>query len=106
MELKIGDVILNLPPLWMAIIIIISIFIIIRWSKQLETNRSTVFFYFLISTVITPLSIRNIVVWIPIGFIAICLYLYGSKRYHASKMKASLVGLFFALYQIISKFIG
>lgn len=70
MEFKFGNVAILLPPVHIIIIAIIIIFILVRWSKQLETRRFTVFFYFLISTFITPIysqSTTNGVfeLWIP-----------------------------------------
>ncbi|SIR66077.1 hypothetical protein SAMN05421578_1291, partial [Paenibacillus macquariensis] len=45
MEFKFGDYAIMLPPLHITIIAIIIIFFLVRWSKQLETRRFTVFFY-------------------------------------------------------------
>lgn len=111
MEFKFGNAAIVLPPLHITIIAIIIIFFLVRWSKQLETRRYTVFFYFLISTSITPIYSRATTegvfqLWIPIGFIVVFLYLLGSNRYHPSKMKASILGLFMALYQLIFQYVG
>ncbi|MEK4074891.1 hypothetical protein MHI01_13350 [Paenibacillus sp. FSL M7-0656] len=111
MEFKFGNAALLLPPLHITIIAIIIIFILVRWSKQLETRRFTVFFYFLISTFITPIysqSTTNGVfeLWIPAGFILVFFYLIRSERYHPSKMKASILGFSIALYQLILQYVG
>ncbi|SLJ88552.1 hypothetical protein SAMN06272722_101181 [Paenibacillus sp. RU5A] len=77
MEFKFGDAAILLPPLHITIIAIIIIFFLIRWSKQLETRRFTVFFY-----------------------------LFRSERNHPSKMKASILGLSIAIYQLILQYFG
>jgi hypothetical protein len=106
MEFKFGNGAIVLPPLHLTIIAIIIIFFLVRWSKQLETGRFTVFFYFLISTYIAPIFSRStkegvFQLWIPLGFIVVYFYLFHSKRNHPSKMKASVLGLSIALYQLI-----
>jgi hypothetical protein len=110
MEFKFGKGAVVLPPLHITIIAIIIIFFIVRWSKQLEKRRFTVFFYFLISTYIAPIysfSTREGVfrLWIPFGFILVFFYLFRTKRYHPSKMKASILGLCLALYQLILQYV-
>nr|WP_138420829.1 hypothetical protein [Aquibacillus sediminis] len=105
MELfRFGDFAIVLPPLHITIIAIIIIFLLVRWSKQLETRRSTVFFYFLISCYISPIFSREL--WIPLGFIMVFFYLFLSKRNHPSKMKASILGLCIAIYQLILQYGG
>lgn len=111
MEFRFGNAAIVLPPLNITIIAMIIIFLLVRWSKQLETRRFTVFFYFLISTSITPIFSHATTegvfqLWIPIGFIVVFLYLLSSKRNHPSKMKASILGLLIALYQLILQYIG
>lgn len=63
MEFDLGnDISIHLPPLHITIIAIIIIILLVRWSKQLETRRFTIFFYFLISAYIAPiysLSTKN-----------------------------------------------
>ena len=110
MEFKFGDVAIVLPPLHITIIAIIIIFFLVRWSKQLETRRFTIFFYFLISTYITPifsLGTKEGVfqLWIPLGFIVVFFYLFRSERNHPSKMKASILGLSIALYSLILQYV-
>jgi len=112
LEFKIGDgVTLALPPLHITIIGLIILFFLIRWGKQLDTGRYKVFFYFLISAYAAPIysqSTKNgeFQLWIPLGFLVVFLYLYRSKSYHPSKMKASLLGLSIAIYQIIVHYIS
>ncbi|MFX3651330.1 MAG: hypothetical protein ACE3K2_05945 [Paenibacillus sp.] len=111
MEFKFGNAAILLPPLHITIIAIIIIIFLVRWSKQLETRRFTVFFYFLISTFITPIysqSTREGVfeLWIPLGFIVVFLYLIRNERNHPSKMKASILGFSIAIYQLILQYIG
>ena len=45
MEFEIGGGFLILPPLHITIIAIIIIILLVKWSKQLETRRFTVFFF-------------------------------------------------------------
>ncbi|MEI2358742.1 hypothetical protein [Mesobacillus zeae] len=111
MEFKFGNGAIVLPPLHITIIAIIIIIFLVRWSKQLETRRFTVFFYFLISTYIAPIFSRStkegvFQLWIPLGFIVVFFYLFRSKRNHPSKMKASILGLCIALYQLILQYVG
>ncbi|MCM3708017.1 MULTISPECIES: hypothetical protein [Cytobacillus] len=111
MEFKIGNGAIVLPPLNITLIAIIILFFLVRWSKQLEIRRFTVFFYFLISTYIAPVyshSTKEGVfhLWVPLGFIVVFLYLFRSKSYHPSKMKASILGLCIALYQLILQYVG
>lgn len=107
MEFELGNgFTLGLPPLHITIIAIIIIILLWRWSKQLEKQRFSVFFYFLISTFIFPIyshSTENSVfeLWIPAGFIFIAVYLYNNKKRHPAKVKASLLGLSIAIYQLI-----
>nr|WP_078596243.1 hypothetical protein [Evansella clarkii] len=102
---------ISLPPLHITIIAIVIIFFLVRWSKQLETRRFTVFFYFLISTAIVPIFSANtktglFELWVPLGFIVVFLHLYRSSRNHPSKMKASILGLCIAIYQMILQYSG
>ena len=99
---------LHLPPLHITIIAIIIIYLLVKWSKQLETRRFTIFFYFLISAYIAPVYNQDIKngffeVWLPVGFIVIAIYMFGNKnkRSHPAKIKASILGLSIALYQLI-----
>jgi len=112
MEFKFGDgFAIGLPPLHITIISIIIILLLVRWSKQLETGRFKVFFYFLISAYITPVFTLGtedgvFELWIPLGFIIVFLYLFGSKSNHPSKMKASILGLCIAIYQLVLQYVG
>lgn len=111
MEFKFGNGAIALPPLHIMIIAIIIIFFLVRWSKQLETRRFTVFFYFLISTYIAPIFSHStkegvFQLWVPLGFIVVFLYLFGSKRNHPSKMKSCILGLCIAIYKLILQYVG
>lgn len=106
-----GNTALVLPPLHITIILIIVIYLIVRWGKQLETRRWTVFFYFLISTYCTPIYSQSsnnshFELWVPLGFIAVLIYMLTNKRSHPAKIKASILGLCFALYQIAQHYLG
>ena len=110
MEFKFGNGIsLHLPTLHITIMAIITIIVLVRWSKQLETRRFTVFVYFLISTYIAPVYSQlteSGVFELPVGFIVIFLYLHGNKRCHPAKVKASILGLCIALFQLILHYIA
>ncbi|MDQ0170490.1 hypothetical protein J2T19_001932 [Paenibacillus tundrae] len=111
MEFRFGDVFIVLPPIYISIILIIIIFLLVRWSRQLETRRFTIFFYFLISTstiIIYSHATTNglFQLKLPIGFLLILLYLSNKQNYHPSKMKASLLGLCVALYKLILEYFG
>lgn len=111
MEFTFGNGSIVLPPLHITVIGIIVIYLLVRWSKQLETRRFTIFFYFLVSTYITPVFSHStnegvLELWIPLGFIVAFLYLFRSKSYHPSKMKASLLGSCIATYQLILQYVG
>jgi hypothetical protein len=111
MEFKFGNGAIVLPPIHITIIALIVIFLLVRWSKQLQTRRFTIFFYFLISTYITPVFSHStnegvFQLWIPLGFIIVFFYLFRSERNHPSKMKASILGFCIALYQLILQYVG
>lgn len=106
-----GNSAIVLPPLHITVIAIIVIFLLVRWGKQLESKRSRVFFYFLISTYITPIYSPSteegiFELWIPLGFIAVILYLFLNKRNHPAKLKASILGFCIAIYQLILQYVG
>ncbi|WP_026673749.1 hypothetical protein [Alkalihalobacterium bogoriense] len=106
-----GETYLVLPPLHITVILIAIIYLLVRWSKQSEISGVKIFFYFLISTYITPLYSHSsqdglFQLWVPLGFIFIALYLFKSEKYHPSKMKASLLGLAIAIYQILKHYGG
>lgn len=112
MEFKLGHgVAIALPPLPITVVAILIIFLLVRWSKQLETRRFTVFFYFLISTYIAPIYSHgkggeDFVLWIPLGFMVVLLYLFLNKRNHPPKIKASILGFCLAIYQLILQYVG
>ncbi len=110
MEFKLGNGAIMLPPIHITIIAIIIIFFLVRWSKQLETRRFSVFFYFIISTYIAPIYSSStkegdFQLWFPLGFIFVFFCLFRSKRNHPSKMKASILGFCIALYQLILQYV-
>lgn len=112
MEFNLGNgVTLHLPDLHITISAIIIIFLLVKWSKEIETRRFTIFFYFLISAYIIPLYTRStengvFELWFPIGFLFIMAYLYSSKRYHPAKLKASALGFCVAIYQLGFQYLG
>ncbi|MDE5412477.1 hypothetical protein [Alkalihalobacterium chitinilyticum] len=102
---------LLLPPFYITVITVIIIYLLVRWKKQSEISGLKIFLYFLISTHITPIYSHGsqdgyFQLWVPLGFILISLYLFRSEKYHPSKMKASLLGLLIAIYQMIQQYIG
>nr|WP_238020248.1 hypothetical protein [Oceanobacillus jordanicus] len=106
-----GNSAIVLPPFHITVIAIIVIFLLVRWGKQLESKRSRVFFYFLISTYITPIYSQSteegiFELWFPLGFIAVILYLFLNKRNHPSKLKASILGFCIAIYQLFLQYVG
>ncbi|MBC5638155.1 hypothetical protein H8S33_15270 [Ornithinibacillus sp. BX22] len=111
MEFDFGFVTIMLPPLHITLIIILMIFLLVRWSKNLETRRITVFYYFLISIIIYPIFSYGtregmFQLWVPLGFIVVFLYMLLYKKYHPSKMKASLLGLCIAIYLMVLEYVG
>lgn len=106
MEFDIGNGTLLLPELHITIAAIVIIYLLVKWSKELETRRFTVFIYFLVSAYIIPIfsyysTDSEFELWLPVGFILVFFYLRRPDKYHFAKMKASLLGLGVALYQII-----
>ena len=98
-----------LPPLHITFIAIIIFIFLVRWSKQLETRRFIIFFYFLISTYIAPIYSQStkegsFQLWIPSGFLLVLFYIFISGRKHPSKMKACILGLCIALYQLFLQY--
>ena len=112
MEFHLGNgVTLHLPALHITISAIIIIFLLVKWSKEIETRRFTIFFYFLISAYIIPLYTRStengvFELWFPVGFLFIMAYLFSSKRYHPAKIKASALGFCVAIYQLVFQYLG
>ncbi|MBD3109614.1 hypothetical protein IEO70_14800 [Bacillus sp. AGMB 02131] len=105
MEIQTGSGMLLLPSIPIMIGIAIIIILLVRWSKQLETRRYNIFFHFLISTITTPVFSASredgvFQLWLPLGFIIVCLHLFRGKSYHPAKLKASLLGLSIALYKL------
>lgn len=112
MEFKLGSGTLMLPSLHVIIMAAIIIYLLVKWSKELETRQFTVYFYFLISAYIMPIYSRysekdgEFQLMFPLGFAVVFFYLFRSERYHTAKMKASILGLAIAFYQIIRHYIG
>lgn len=111
MEFELGSGTLMLPSLHVMIMAAIIIYLLVKWSKELETRNFTVYIYFLISAYIIPVFSRyangeEFQLWFPIGFVAVFFYLFRSERYHRTKMKAAVLGLGIAFYQIIRHYIG
>ena len=111
MEFNLSDIPLALQFLLTTTIAIIIFFFLVRWSKQLETRRYSIFIYFLISTHIGPIYSRDtkegfFELWFPLGFVGIFLYLLFSKRKHPAKMKACVLGLCVALYRLVIHYVG
>ncbi len=102
-----------LPSLHITIMAIIIIYLLVKWRKQLETRRFTIFLYFLVSSWIIPVvSVVSVgmadhvaQIWFPVGFVVILFYLRHDEKYHSAKMKASALGFCVALYQVIGQFI-
>ncbi len=111
MEFDLGNgVSLMLPSIPFIIIAAIAIFLLSRWSKEMETRRFTLIFYFLISAWILPIYTRTssegtFELMFPLGFIGMCFYLYGNERYHPAKLKASLLGFAVAVYQLVMHYL-
>ncbi|KQY84203.1 hypothetical protein ASD24_10530 [Paenibacillus sp. Root52] len=111
MEFSFGNVTIVFPPLLISMIMVIIIFLLVRWSRQLETRRFTIFLYFLISastiTVYSHATTEGFFqLKLPMGFLLILLYLSNKQNYHPAKMKASLLGLSVGLYQLILQYFG
>ncbi|UII57626.1 hypothetical protein LS684_09450 [Cytobacillus spongiae] len=112
MEIKLGGSSSIVLPEWhITILAIVIIYLLVKWSKELETRRFTIFFYFLISTFITPIFSHStedgvFELWVPLGFIFVFFYLLGNKRNHPAKMKACLLGFCIAIYQLIVHYVG
>lgn len=112
MEFKLGSGTLMLPSLHVMIMAAIIIYLLVKWSKELETRQFTVYFYFLISAYIMPIFSRysekdgEFQLMFPIGFVVVFFYLFRSERYHRAKMKSAFLGLGIAVYQIIRHYIG
>jgi len=106
-----GETYLHLPPLHIVAMILTIIYLLFQWSKQSEISGLKIFFYFLISTYIMPIYSHStqeglFQLWVPLGFIFIFFYLFRSEKYHPSKLKASLLGLAIAIYQMVHQYGG
>ncbi|MFK9093609.1 hypothetical protein [Bacillus salipaludis] len=107
MPLEFGNTTIHFPLIINFVIFIAIIYLLWRWSKELENRSFTIFLYFLISTYTAPLYSRStsnggqFELWFPLGFAFILIYLYANKKNHPAKMKASLLGLAVAIYKLI-----
>lgn len=112
MQFEIGNATINLSAIVLLAFLAGVIYFLFKWSKELENRRFTIFLYFLISTYTTPIYSQStsnggkFEPWFPLGFAAILVYLYANKKNHPAKMKASLLGLAFALYKILEVYFG
>ncbi|WP_102028865.1 hypothetical protein [Salirhabdus sp. Marseille-P4669] len=109
MKLEFGNVTINLLALFIFILILIGFSFIRKWGKELNNRYATLFFYFLISTFVAPLysyysDERSFELWFPIGFTLILLYIVANKDFHASKIKASLLGFAIAIFRLIQEY--
>lgn len=94
-----------LPLLFIAIL-----YLLYRWSKELENRNFTIFIYFFVSTNISPLFSTttedggDFTLWFPLGFAMVLIYLYASKRQHPAKTKAIALGLCVAIVKMIQAY--
>lgn len=85
MEFKLGSGTLMLPSLHVMIMAIIIIYLLVKWSKELETRQFTVYFYFLISAYIMPIyspyseEDGEFQLWFPLGFVVV-FYTYSAVK--------------------------
>lgn len=105
MEFKLGNGTLMLPELHITVMAIVIIYLLAKWSKELETGRIKIFIYFLVAAYVMPVLSYSTLeydfqLWIPAGFLVVFFYIHRKERYHPAKMKASVLGLFVAIYQI------
>lgn len=118
MQFAVGNGYINLPSLPVTIGLIVIIYLLMRWSKELKASeqelqprRFTIVLYFLVSTFVAPLYTRGtengvFELFVPVGFIVVLIYLYGNGKYHPAKLKASILGLLVAIYQLVYHYIG
>lgn len=111
MEFELGDGTLMLPSLHILIMAGVIIYFLIRWSREMDRDGYKVYFYFLISAFIMPIYSsysegEEFQLYVPVGFVVMFFYLFRSEKYHWAKMKACMLGLIIALYQMIRYYIG
>jgi hypothetical protein len=110
-QFEFGSITVHLPPLIVSAGIIAIIYLLSRWSQELKERRYTIFLYFFVSAMITPLfsAITGtggiFQLWFPLGFAATMLYLAVNRyRRHPAKYKACLLGLAAAVYQLLQQY--
>ncbi|SHS90681.1 Uncharacterised protein [Mycobacteroides abscessus subsp. abscessus] len=102
-----GWILLLIYNILIPLLFIGILYLLYRWSKELENRSFTVFIYFLVSTNIGPLFSTStkdggdFTLWFPLGFVMVLIYLYVSKRQHPAKIKASALGLCVAIIKMI-----
>ena len=107
MQFQFGSTTLHFLPIITFAIFAVILYLLWRWSKELENRSFTIFLYFMISTYTAPLYSQSTAnggkfeLWVPLGFIIILVYLYANKKNHPAKMKASFLGLAVAIYKLI-----
>lgn len=105
MEFKLGNGTLMLPELRIVVMAILIIYLLSKWSKEVESGRIKIFIYFLVAAYVMPVLSYSTLeydfeLWVPAGFVLAFFYIFRKERYHPAKMKASVLGLAVALYQI------
>jgi hypothetical protein len=111
MEFNLVDFSFVFLPFRFIIAATIIIFLLVRWSKQLETGRYKVFIYFLVSTHIGPVFSREteectFELWFPLGFVVVLVYMFLRKSKHPSKIKACILGACVAVYKLVVHYAG
>ncbi|EKN70134.1 hypothetical protein BABA_07146 [Neobacillus bataviensis LMG 21833] len=107
MNFEFGNTSIHLSPIITFVIFAVILYLLWRWSKELENRSFTIFLYFMISTYTAPIFSRStsngdhFELWVPLGFIIILVYLVANKKNHPAKMKASLLGLAVGIYKLI-----
>ena len=110
MQLEFGNITIHLLPLIVSAVIIATIYILSRWSRELTERHYRVYLYFLVSAIIAKIFSYDtgsgvIQRWFPIGFALLMFYLAANRsRRHLAKYKASFLGLAAALYQIMQQY--
>lgn len=104
-----GRILVLIKNILIPLLFIGILYLLYRWSKELENRSFTVFIYFLFSTYIGPLFSTStddgdFTLWFPMGFAMVLIYLYASKRQHPAKIKASALGLCVAIVKMIQAY--
>ena len=110
MQLEFSSITVHLLPLIVSAVIIATIYILSRWSRELTERHYRVYLYFLVSAIIAPIFSYDtgsgvLQLWFPLGFALLMLYLAANhSRKHPAQYKASSLGLAAALYQIMQQY--